>query len=372
MFMIKSLLAENFQEENNEKKQTLLTVNQKKEINVITPETSPGSSNGKNCRKRKMSKASPIKHNLSTPPLSPQSDSPPSESSTHLPENKIKKSHDLLGSSCSSIKINDTSNQDFELLKNIYVNAVLNLLMKNENKSINNPINQNIFNSFETTHTNSKSDVKNNLQLSQFTEQTQPQRTNKSEGVSTKNQKTIKLPVNEKQTKTLTSTSAISDFISVVSIRKPSNGEDEGANGKSSQWIPKSVNSTKMKLSVNESGMATYFSCKLCGKTYTTLGALKMHIRTHTLPCKCNICGKAFSRPWLLQGHIRTHTGEKPFHCEICSRSFADRSNLRAHIQTHSNTKRYSCKKCQKTFSRMSLLNRHLAESKLSVCCSNN
>lgn len=51
------------------------------------------------------------------------------------------------------------------------------------------------------------------------------------------------------------------------------------------------------------------FSCKYCEKEYVSLGALKMHIRSHTLPCVCKMCGKAFSRPWLLQGHIRTHTG---------------------------------------------------------------
>ncbi|KAK3085347.1 hypothetical protein FSP39_001911 [Pinctada imbricata] len=101
------------------------------------------------------------------------------------------------------------------------------------------------------------------------------------------------------------------------------------------------------------------FSCKYCDKTYVSLGALKMHIRTHTLPCKCKLCGKAFSRPWLLQGHIRTHTGEKPFRCDHCSRAFADRSNLRAHLQTHSEIKKYSCKACNKTFSRMSLLLKH-------------
>ncbi|PSN43729.1 Protein escargot [Blattella germanica] len=102
------------------------------------------------------------------------------------------------------------------------------------------------------------------------------------------------------------------------------------------------------------------FSCKFCEKVYVSLGALKMHIRTHTLPCKCKLCGKAFSRPWLLQGHIRTHTGEKPFTCPHCNRAFADRSNLRAHLQTHSDVKKYSCSTCSKTFSRMSLLTKHV------------
>ncbi|EDO49073.1 predicted protein [Nematostella vectensis] len=101
------------------------------------------------------------------------------------------------------------------------------------------------------------------------------------------------------------------------------------------------------------------FHCKYCEKLYDSLGALKMHIRTHTLPCKCKICGKAFSRPWLLQGHVRTHTGEKPYKCTQCQRAFADRSNLRAHLQTHSDVKKYSCKQCSKSFSRMSLLLKH-------------
>ncbi|XP_069492067.1 zinc finger protein SNAI3 [Ambystoma mexicanum] len=101
------------------------------------------------------------------------------------------------------------------------------------------------------------------------------------------------------------------------------------------------------------------FSCKYCEKEYVSLGALKMHIRTHTLPCVCRICSKAFSRPWLLQGHIRTHTGEKPFACPHCSRAFADRSNLRAHLQTHSDIKKYKCRSCSKTFSRIALLCKH-------------
>ncbi|KAL0978603.1 hypothetical protein UPYG_G00172790 [Umbra pygmaea] len=108
------------------------------------------------------------------------------------------------------------------------------------------------------------------------------------------------------------------------------------------------------------------FFCKHCPKEYTSLGALKMHIRSHTLPCVCPTCGKAFSRPWLLRGHIRTHTGERPFSCQHCNRAFADRSNLRAHLQTHAEVKKYQCAVCSRTFSRMSLLQKHSAAG----CCS--
>jgi len=111
--------------------------------------------------------------------------------------------------------------------------------------------------------------------------------------------------------------------------------------------------------SLQSTGDAKRLACRHCGKVYASLGALKMHIRTHTLPCKCSLCGKAFSRPWLLQGHLRTHTGEKPFSCVQCSRAFADRSNLRAHMQTHAELKKYACTRCTKTFSRLSLLVKH-------------
>jgi snail 2 len=108
------------------------------------------------------------------------------------------------------------------------------------------------------------------------------------------------------------------------------------------------------------------FTCQSCDKVYYSMSALKMHIRTHTLPCKCDVCGKAFSRMWLLNGHLRTHSGEKPFTCLVCDRAFADRSNLRAHMQTHSQLKRYRCPSCGKTFSRVGLLKKHIQSNSLS------
>ncbi|CAH8825023.1 unnamed protein product [Trichobilharzia szidati] len=122
------------------------------------------------------------------------------------------------------------------------------------------------------------------------------------------------------------------------------------------------INSKNQTVITANNNTSNSYACKLCSKVYSQASALKMHVRTHTLPCRCTHCGKSFSRKWLLKGHERTHTGERPYSCNICGRSFADRSNLRAHMQTHQREKRYSCSYCPRSFSRMGLLNKHILQ----------
>lgn len=165
-----------------------------------------------------------------------------------------------------------------------------------------------------------------------------------------------------------TSTKSAQDFLNTSSSSSSSSSSKSNSYSKNKSDDLTNSSTATHNTSVKEStgNQDALFKCKNCDKSYLTPGALKMHIRTHTLPCKCKICGKSFSRPWLLQGHYRTHTGEKPFKCEVCSRAFADRSNLRAHMQTHSFIKKYHCNTCERTFSRMSLLNRHYENSSCS------
>jgi len=99
--------------------------------------------------------------------------------------------------------------------------------------------------------------------------------------------------------------------------------------------------------------------CPHCDKSYVSMPAYSMHVRTHNQGCACPHCGKRFSRPWLLQGHVRTHTGEKPFSCSVCGKHFADKSNLRAHVQTHSPEKPFVCGRCGKAFALKSYLYKH-------------
>jgi len=61
--------------------------------------------------------------------------------------------------------------------------------------------------------------------------------------------------------------------------------------------------------------------CDTCGRGYTTLGALRMHMRIHTGDVlSCSFCDKTYVNRALLEQHLRTHTREKAFECRQCGK----------------------------------------------------
>ena len=133
------------------------------------------------------------------------------------------------------------------------------------------------------------------------------------------------------------------------------------------------------------------YSCKRCGKTFTTTRSLLNHVnivhegvRKHL----CNSCGKSFGRSTNLNDHrsrihkinidgtdhnqeqtkkISLKKEEKQREkedkdqnrvCELCGKNCPSARSLRVHMNTHSPD--YSCKMCGKTFTLKRYLNDHI------------
>ncbi|XP_026464997.1 uncharacterized protein LOC113367622 [Ctenocephalides felis] len=148
-----------------------------------------------------------------------------------------------------------------------------------------------------------------------------------------------------------------------------------------------SVDMQKHKRKHNEE----YLQCNLCDRTFTTIGGLKYHLKTHTgtknhkcpfcgkkftanvnlnahiktvhsevKPHLCNICGKRYTTIDHLRKHMVYHTGERKFQCNVCGKDFTQNSHLTQHSWIHSGIKPYACKYCDNKYTSSSALKKHL------------
>uniref|UniRef100_A0A3B3BU63 C2H2-type domain-containing protein n=1 Tax=Oryzias melastigma TaxID=30732 RepID=A0A3B3BU63_ORYME len=104
------------------------------------------------------------------------------------------------------------------------------------------------------------------------------------------------------------------------------------------------------------------FRCSECGKTYSSMSHLKLHIQYHAeRPYRCPVCRKCFSWKGRLQKHMRTHTGEKPFKCTVCGKRFSESGNLKVHMRIHTGEKPFSCSFCGKGYAQRGNLKMHMS-----------
>jgi len=106
-------------------------------------------------------------------------------------------------------------------------------------------------------------------------------------------------------------------------------------------------------------------TCLKCGVQFTRRSHVERHVRLVHLkekPYQCHLCGRQFGLADTLRRHMMAHDGEKPYQCTVCGSSFLSASILKTHSIIHTNNKQYKCKLCVASFSKKGGLNRHYSQ----------
>ncbi|RZF37827.1 hypothetical protein LSTR_LSTR007189 [Laodelphax striatellus] len=106
-------------------------------------------------------------------------------------------------------------------------------------------------------------------------------------------------------------------------------------------------------------------ACTYCGKEFKKPSDLVRHIRIHTheKPFKCGLCFRSFTVRSTLTTHLRTHSNEKGRYCCFdCNKLFSSLGSLKVHLKSHMRAKKYLCKHCLEPYATIGERTRHMAD----------
>jgi len=122
---------------------------------------------------------------------------------------------------------------------------------------------------------------------------------------------------------------------------------------------------------VDDDGEERHVNCPECGKAFSKISFLQVHLRSHAggeKPFECDRCGRSFSQRANLHRHYQGHIGEKPHLCHLCGRAFVHKVQLSEHMaQEHAGAavsgKRFTCRICQQAFAERGHLRQHAVKA---------
>jgi len=109
------------------------------------------------------------------------------------------------------------------------------------------------------------------------------------------------------------------------------------------------------------------WSCPVCQKTFAQNSNFRNHVRTHSdeRPYVCLVCLIGFKERYHLKKHMLfKHTGQLNEACRLCGKRFKDLTAVRAHERTHSDARPYACSRCDRMFKTSECLWHHQNRSK--------